>query len=231
MELKEFEKIDNLGINDLKIIQNETGFKYGTDAVMLSKFSNIKNNGKVLDLCSGSGIIPILITALKNPGHITAVEYFPHITDMAKRSVDLNGLEDKIKVITGDVKKYKEFIEPYSFDNVTINPPYKISETGFMNEDDYKRAARHETLMTLADAVKASEYALKFGGKLSMVNRIDRLSDVFYEFKINNIEPKRICFISSKPSNPPKIFLVEGIKGGKNGMVAEPSSLYLPEEK
>lgn len=230
MELKEFEKINNLGINDLKIIQNEKGFKYGTDAVMLAKFANIRNSGRVLDLCSGSGIIPILITALKNPEHITSVEYFPHITDMAKRSVALNGLEDKITVLTGDVKSYKELIEPYSYDNVTVNPPYKINETGFMNEDDYKRAARHETLMTLSDAVKASEYALKFGGKLSMVNRIDRLSDVFYEFKINKIEPKRICFISSKLSNPPKIFLIEGIKGGKNGMVAEPSTLYLSEE-
>ncbi len=228
MELKEFETIENLNINNLKIIQNEKGFKYGTDAVMLSKFANIKNGGKVLDLCTGTGIIPILITAFKKPSKITCVEYFPHISDMAKRSVSLNNLDGIIDVVTEDVKNYKEFIkEPYTFDNVTVNPPYKTADTGFVNDDNYIKAARHEILMTLSDVVKASEYALKFGGKLSMVNRVDRLSDVFYEFKKNKIEPKRICFITAKLSNPPKIFLIEGIKGGKSGMTVEPSLLYL----
>ena len=228
MELKEFEIIENLNINNLKIIQSEKGFKYGTDAVMLSKFANIKNYGKVLDLCTGTGIIPILLTALKNPSKITCVEYFSHIAEMAKRSVSLNNLEGMIDVLEADVKKYKEFIkEPYTFDNVTINPPYKTADTGFVNEDDCIKAARHEILMTLSDGVRAAEYALKFGGKLTMVNRVERLSDVFYEFKKNKIEPKRICFITANPENPPKIFLIEGIKGGKSGMTVEPSILYL----
>lgn len=226
MELKEFETIDELGINNLKIIQNENGFKYGTDAVMLAKFSNIRNNGKVLDLCSGSGIIPILLTAYKNPSHITSIEYFSHITDMAKKSVEMNSLQEKISVLTGDVKDYKNLIEGHSFDNVTVNPPYKTVNTGFRNEDTYLASARHELLMTLSDAVEAAEYALKFGGKLSMVNRVERLSDVFYEFKTHKIEPKRICFISCDILQSPKIFLIEGIKGAKSGMVVEPSGLY-----
>ena len=121
MELKEFETIDELGINNLKIIQNENGFKYGTDAVMLAKFSNIRNNGKVLDLCSGSGIIPILLTAYKNPSHITSIEYFPHITDMAKRSVIMNSLQEKIEVLTGDVKDYKNLVDEHSFDNQFVH--------------------------------------------------------------------------------------------------------------
>lgn len=221
MELKEFEKIDELNINNLKIIQSDNGFKYGTDAVLLSKFANIKNNGKVLDLCTGSGIVPLLLTGLKNPKKITGIEYFSHITDMAIRSVKLNNLEDKIDIITGDVKNYKALTERESFDNVTVNPPYKVADSGFVNENDFKKAARHEILLTLSDCVKAAEYALKFGGKLTMVNRVERLSDVFYEFKINKIEPKRILFVTANPKNPPKIFLIEGIKGGKSGMTVE----------
>ena len=172
MELKEFETIDNLNINNLKIIQNENGFKYGTDAVMLSKFANIRKNGKVLDLCTGSGVIPLLLTAFKKPSYIKGVEYFSHISEMAQRSVKLNNLSNKIEILTGDVKKYKEFCEEGIYDNVTVNPPYKIENTGFTNKDDYIKAARHEVLMNLSDCVKAAEYALKFGGKLSMVNRI-----------------------------------------------------------
>ena len=145
---------------------------------------------------------------------------------MTKRSVEINELCDKIEIETGDVKNYKEFTEKYSYDNVTINPPYKVENTGFTNEDDFVKAARHEILMNLSDCVKAAEYALKFGGKLSMVNRIDRLSDVMYEFKINGIEPKRLCFVTEDVTKKPKIFLIEGIKGGKSGMVVEPYSIY-----
>lgn len=221
MFLKDNEVIDELNINNLKIIQDNSGFKYGTDAVILSKFANIKKNGKVLDLCTGGGIVPIIISGLKDAKKIVGVEYFPHVADMAKRSVELNNLGEKIEILNKDVKDYKEYIDAYSFDNVTVNPPYKVIDTGLKNDNSYKTCARHEVLLDLADCVKASEYALKFGGKLTMVNRIDRLSDVFYEFKINKIEPKRICFVTDGIKSRPKIFVIEGIKGGKSGMVTE----------
>lgn len=227
MELKEYEVIDELNINNLKIIQNVRGFKYGTDAVMLAKFANIKNNGRVLDLCTGGGIVPILLCGLKNPSHVTGVEYFSEYSEMAERSVELNRLADRIKIVNGDVKNLDEYINPDCFDNVTVNPPYKAMNTGFVNENDYKTAARHEVLLTLSQCVKAAEYALKFGGKLTMVNRIDRLSDVFYEFKKNKIEPKRICFITPDINIAPKIFVIEGIKGGKSGMTVEPYSQFV----
>lgn len=220
MLLKETEVIDELNINNLKIIQDNAGFKYGTDAVALSKFANIRKNGRVLDLCTGGGIVPILLCGLKEPGNVVGVEYFSHICDMAKRSVELNNLGDKIKILNNDVKNFKEYIEPHSFDNVTVNPPYKVIHTGFENDNSYKTCARHEKLVTLSDCVKAAEFALKFGGKLTMVNRFDRLSDVFYEFKINKIEPKRIMFVTDG-TTPAKIFVLEGIKGGKSGMTME----------
>ena len=220
MQLKENEVIDNLNIDDLKIIQDNTGFKYGTDAVLLSKFANVKKGARVLDLCTGSGIIPLLLCGLKEPSFVLGVEYFPEVSDMAKRSVLLNGLSEKIEILNEDVKNYKNYIEYNSFDHVTVNPPYKVLDTGFVNDNSYKTCARHEVLLTLSDCVKAADYALKFGGKLTMVNRIDRLSDVFYEFKINKIEPKRIAFpINSEGKG--KIFVLEGIKGGKSGMTME----------
>ena len=226
MVIKETEVIDELNIANLKIIQDNEGFKYGTDAVILSKFANIKKNGKVLDLCSGSGIVPILLCGLKEPKKVVGVEYFDHVCDMAKRSVSLNELDGKIEMLNRDVKDYKEYIEAYSYDNVTVNPPYKVLNTGFENDNSYKTCARHEKLVTLSDCVKASEYALKFGGKLTMVNRIDRLSDAFYEFKLNKIEPKRILFVTDG-TTPAKIIVIEGIKGGKSGMVMEMYSDYV----
>lgn len=226
MLLKENEVVDELNIDNLKIIQDNEGFKYGTDAVILSKFANIKRNGKVLDLCTGGGIVPILLCGLKEAKKIVGVEYFSHIADMAKRSVELNNLNGKVEILNKDVNDYKDYIEAYSFDNVTVNPPYKVIDTGFKNDNSYKTCARHEVLLDLATCVKAAEYALKFGGKLTMVNRIDRLSDVFYEFKINKIEPKRICFITDGVKTRPKIFVLEGIKGGKSGMVTELYSEY-----
>ncbi len=220
MFLKENEVIDNLNIKDLKIIQDNEGFKYGTDAVLLAKFSNIKKGARVLDLCTGGGIVPLLLCGLKEPSFVVGVEYFSHIADMAKRSVEINGLSDKIEIINEDVKNYKSYIPYNSFDHVTVNPPYKVVDTGFVNDNSYKMCARHEVLLTLADCVKTAEYALKFGGKLTMVNRIDRLSDVFYQFKINKIEPKRICFPVNREGKG-KIFVLEGIKGGKSGMTME----------
>ena len=220
MNLKDNEVIDELNIDNLKIIQNNDGFKYGTDAVVLSKFASIRKDAKVLDLCTGSGIVPILLCGLKKGKHILGVEYFKDISDMAKRSVELNLLNEKIEILNRDVKDYKDYLPCHFFDNVTVNPPYKIVDTGFLNDNSYKTCARHEILLTLEDCVKAAEYALKFGGKLTMVNRIDRLSDVIYEFKKNKIEPKRIMFVTDM-DKPAKIFVIEGIKGGKSGMTME----------
>ncbi len=220
MLLKENEVIDNLNIAELKIIQDNTGFKYGTDAVLLSKFANVRKGARVLDFCTGSGIIPLLLWGLKEPSYVVGVEYFSHIADMARRSVELNNLTGKIEILNEDVKNYKSYIPYNSFDHVTVNPPYKVTDTGFVNDNSYKTCARHEVLLTLSDCVEAAEYALKFGGKLTMVNRIDRLSDVFYQFKINKIEPKRVVFpVNSEGKG--KIFVLEGIKGGKSGMTME----------
>lgn len=220
--LKDNEKIDELGINNLKIIQNDNFFKYGTDAVILSKFANIKKNSKVIDLCTGSGIIPIMLIGLEKTSEVLGIEYFPEVCDMARRTVSLNNLCDKCEIICGDVKNIKEYITEHSFDHVTVNPPYKISNTGLENENIYKKAARHEILISLKEVIKSANYALKFGGKMTMVNRIDRLTDTICFMREEKIEPKRLSFVSTGNGTSPKIFVVEGIYGGKNGITVEP---------
>ncbi len=217
------ETIDELNINDLKIIQGNDDFKYGTDAVLLAEFASVSSNAKVLDLCTGSGIIPLLLTAISSASHITAVEYFKHIAERAGRSVKLNSLEDKIDIICGDVKNISELISRESFEHVTVNPPYKTVNTGAVNKNDYKTAARHEVLCTLDDVVKAADYALKFGGKLTMVHRADRICDLISTLRKYKIEPKRIAMVIHDIKLAPKLVLIEGKKGAKSGVKFETS--------
>ena len=219
--LKEYERIDILS-DELKIIQNENEFMYGTDAVALSAFASVKKNSKVLDLCTGSGIIPLLIYNRVKPVQITGLEYFEKVADMAERSVRLNSLDDKIKIICDDLKNIRSLFPPGTFTDVTVNPPYMVNESGLLNQNDYKTAARHEILCTLDDVISAAEYALKFGGKFSMVHRCERMTDVFAEMRKYKIEPKRFTYIYSDINISPKIFLIEGKKGAAPGLVFEP---------
>ena len=134
--IKNNERIDELNIDNLRLIQSDDDFKYGTDAVLLAKFASVSLNSKLLDLCTGSGIIPVLLSSLSKTSHITAIEYFEHIADRASRSVKLNSLENKIDVICGDIKNISEYILRESYDHVTVNPPYMITNTGAFNVND-----------------------------------------------------------------------------------------------
>lgn len=220
--IKENEIIDELNINNMKIIQADDDFKYGTDAVMLSKFANISKNSRVLDLCTGSGIIPILLTAFSEASHITGLEYFEHVADRASRSVKINELDSLVSIMCGDLKNISEFFKRESFDHVTVNPPYKQLESGAKNKSSIVSAARHEILCNLEDVVIAADYALKYGGKLTMVHRADRTADVISSFRKYKIEPKRMALVIHNVALPPKLILVEGKKGAKSGLVFEP---------
>lgn len=220
--IKDNEIIDELNISNLRLIQGRDDFKYGTDAVLLAEFASVSANSRLLDLCTGSGIIPVLLSAISPAAHITAVEYFEHIAERAQRSVELNSLNDKIDIICGDIKRISDFVERESFDHVTVNPPYKTVNTGAVNANDCKTAARHEVLCTLEDVVKAADYSLKFGGKLTMVHRADRICDVISVMRSCRIEPKRIATVIHNVKLSPKLILIEGKKGAKSGAVFEP---------
>ena len=215
IELKENERIDDLEFNNLKIIQNEEGFCFGIDAVLLSDFAkNIKKNSKVLDLGTGTGIISILLCEKTELKKIIGVEVQEEVYDMACRSAKLNNLENKFEVINENVLNLENVLEKNSFDVIVTNPPYKKQNTGVINETEKKLISRHEILADLEDFIKISSKLLKCKGEFYMVHRPDRLVDIFSLMRKYKIEPKEIRIVFSNEKNPPKMVLVKGVKNG-----------------
>lgn len=213
--MKEFETLEDLG-KGYKILQKEDGFKFGTDAVLLSDFANIKPNDKVMDLCTGTGIIPLLLHQKKKPEHIFALEIQEEIADMAKRSVELNSLSEDISIQCGDLKNIKAFHSANSFTAVTCNPPYMVNLTGKKNLNDSKTISRHEVMCTLEDVISCASYLLGSGGRLFMVHRPERLVDIFYLMRQYRLEPKRLELTGGKEE--PALVLIEAQKDRKPGL-------------
>lgn len=213
--MKDFETTDDLGYG-YKILQKKDGFKFGTDAVLLSDFANIKPNDTVMDLCTGTGIIPLLIHQKKKPKHIFALEIQEQIADMAMRSVELNSLSEDITVVCGDLKNVKELYSANSFNVVTCNPPYMVDLTGKKNLNDSKTISRHEVMCTLEDVIKSASYLLGSGGRMFMVHRPERLVDIFYLMRKYRLEPKRLEFAGGK--DEPALILCEAQKDRKPGL-------------
>lgn len=230
MELKENERIDDLQCKGLKIIQNKKEFCFGIDAVLLSDFAKkVKKNGTLVDLCTGTGVIAILLSAKSEAEKIYGVEIQSHIAEMAMRSVKMNGLEHKIEIIHKDLKNLKEQFLAGSIDTVTVNPPYKPKNAGIINEKDTKTIARHEISCTLEDIVKESARLLNTGGNLCMVHKVERLVDLCVYFRKYQLEPKRMRFVYSRQGEAPTLVLIEGIKGGKPFLKME-SPIYVYEK-
>lgn len=210
----DLEKIEDLG-NGYKIIQSKAGFCFGSDAVLLAKFARIKKGERVLDLCTGTGIIPVLVYALYAPESVSAVEIIPWVADMAQRTMRLNGLEDKIHVENADLNDAPAIFGKRSFDAVTCNPPYMPGGGGLINPNDDLAVSRHELRCTLDGVVKSAADCLKVGGKLYMVHRADRLCDVFSAMRAHKIEPKRLAVVYPRSDRPANLILVEGLLGGR----------------
>ena len=216
IELKENEKIDDLELNNLKIIQNKDWFCFGMDSVILSDFAkNIKNNSNIIDLGTGTGILPILLSQKTNAKKLVGIEIQNDVANMAQRSIYLNNLEDKIEIICEDLKNIKKTYENKTFDVVVTNPPYKKIGTGITNENENKLISRHEITANLEDFISASSYLLKDLGTLYMVNRAERLVDVICLLKKYKIEPKEIIFVQPKQNKEPNIFLIKAVKCAK----------------
>lgn len=212
--LNQNECVDDLHRNNYKIIQNKTGFCFGIDAVLLSSFAKIKANDKVLDIGTGTGIIPILLEAKnKFDGQIHAIDIQKQCVDMAKRSVKLNNLDNKIKIYELDIKNVFEKFNKNEFNVITTNPPYVKSGSGLLNENTPKAISRHEIFCTLEDIVLNSSKLLKNNGKLFMIHRPDRLADIIYLLKKYKLEPKTIRFVQPNLKAKPNLVLIEAIKG------------------
>lgn len=217
MELKPSEVIEDLG-DGFKILQNKDMFCYGTDAAMLAEFTVAKPKEKLIDLCSGNGIVPILLCKYTRCNEITALEIQKEAADLARRSVKLNDLTDRINVLCEDLRNVKDIFPCGSFDVVTCNPPYMPEGTGKTNLSDAVNIARHEIMCTLDDVIKASSYLVKNGGRVYMVHRCERLADIVYLMKLNNLEPKKLTMITANPDSVPSLLLIEAQKDRKSGI-------------
>lgn len=225
--INEKERIDDLQLNGLKIIQNVEGFCFGVDAVLLSDFADVKRNNRVLDIGTGTGIIPILLAGKTQAKSIAGLEIQESMAEMAIRSVDLNDLQNRVQIIHGDIKKYSEYFSKSSFDVVVSNPPYTNKGCGLVNPQDSKAISRHEILCNLEDVVSAAASLLVSGGQLAMVHRPERLADIICCMRNNGIEPKYMRFVHPKPYKKPNMILIKGNRGGKPELkVLEPLYVY-----
>ncbi|WP_123052634.1 tRNA1(Val) (adenine(37)-N6)-methyltransferase [Clostridium sp. JN-1] len=208
------ETLDDLQLNNIFIIQKKHAFRFGVDAVLLANFVKSKNNAKVIDLCSGTGIIPFILSAKTKVSSITGIEIQSEMVDMANRSVLFNKLQNKIRFVNQDLKNM-DFIKSLDkVDIVTVNPPYKLRGSGIINADDKNAIARHEICCTLDDVIKASKDLLTHNGKLYMIHRPDRLVDIMCTMRKYKIEPKFITMVHPNIKKAPNMVLIEGQNNG-----------------
>lgn len=223
------ERIDDLERNGYHIIQNPGKFCFGMDAVLLSGFAKASAGEQVLDLGTGTGIVPILMEAKTEAAHLTGLEIQPESADMARRSVRLNHLEEKITILEGDLKEASKLFPPATFDVVTVNPPYMASGGGLKNPDSAKAIARHEILCTLRDVVRESAKVLKSGGKFYMVHRPYRLVEQIELLRSSHLEPKRMKFVHPYVDREANMVLIEAVKDGGSQMTVEAPVIVFDE--
>ena len=222
VELKDKERIDDLQRNGYQIIQNPEKFCFGMDAVLLTGFAHAREKDILLDLGTGTGIIPLLMEAKYHCSHLTGLEIQEESADMARRSVSHNGLEERIDIVTGDIKEAASIFGAASFGVITTNPPYMIGDNGLKNKNEALYIARHEALCTLDDILRESSKILKVIGRFYMVHRPFRLPEIMTKMCAYGIEPKRMRLVYPYIDKEPNMVLIEGMKGGNPRMQVEP---------
>ena len=227
--LKDGERLDDLQCKGYHIIQDPARFCFGMDAVLLSGFAKAKKGEKVLDLGTGTGIIPILMAAKTEGESFTALEIQEESADMARRSVSYNHLEEKVKIVTGDIKDASKIFGASSFHVITTNPPYMIGTHGENSPSEAKAIARHEVLCTLDDILRESARLLMPGGRFYMVHRPFRLAEIMSKMVEYKVEPKRMRLVYPYIEKEPNMVLIEGIRGGKSRMTVEPPLIVYKE--
>lgn len=214
-------RIDDLELNGLKLKQDPKGFCFGLDAVYLSNYAKCEEGEIVVDLCTGNGVIPVLLTAKIPAGKIYGVEIQKEVAELAAENVKFNNLTEKIQIINEDLNDIVDYFGKSKIDVITCNPPYRTRGCGMVNEADTKAIARHEIKCTLEDVIRVSSTLLRPLGKFFMIHRPDRICDILTLMREYKIEPKRIKFIQPTINKNPEFVLIEGLRGGKRHVTVE----------
>lgn len=218
------EVLDDLLIDNLKIVQNVKLYRFTSDSVLLSRFARVKANDDVADFCAGSGIVGLHFYAL-HPALVKRVTFFemqPELYEMSKKTIEINGLEDKFSAVNCKIQEIgREFCERFSL--ILCNPPYE--KGGFENKDEQKAACRKELFLSLPELGEAASRCVKFGGRVALCHRADRVAELIYTLRGYGLEPKRLQFVSGKTGDSPYLVLLECVKGGKPGVEVLPTAL------
>jgi tRNA1Val (adenine37-N6)-methyltransferase len=224
------ERLDDLQRDGLKLIQNPSWFCFGMDAVLLSAFAKVKKGDRCLDLGCGNGVIPILLSGRTEGEHFTGLEIQADVAEMAQRSVDFNGISDRVDIVNGDIREALQIFSPSAFDVVTSNPPYLSHTHGLVSETDHKAVARHELCCTLSDVIENATKLLKPGGHFFMVHRPFRLAEIIQTMVSNRLEPKRMRLVYPYVDKEPNMVLIEGVRGGNSRMTVEKPLIVYQKE-
>lgn len=222
--------MDELGRKGYRIIQDTTAFCFGMDAVLLADFAEIKSRENVLDMGTGSGILPLLLKARDRGNRITGLEIQPKMAALAVRNAALNGLSEEISIVQGDIREASQRFGKSVFDAVVSNPPYMDENHGLVNPEEAKAIARHELLLSLEDVIREAAAVLKPGGDLYMVHRPRRLAEIIALMRQYKLEPKRLRLVHSFADSEAEMLLIQGTRGGKPWMRVE-SPLIIYREK
>jgi len=215
------ERLDELLIDGLQIIQHPDEFRFTLDAVLLAQFATVKPGGSVVDLGTGTGVIAMLLAA-RGSGRIEGLEINPRLADMAGRSVQWNGLEDRITIRQGDMRQLRGLLPAGEWELVVCNPPYRVVGSGFASPNQDRARACHEVDAGLADVVQAARYLVKYRGRVAFCQLPERAVDVLAAMRSADIEPKRLRWVHPRLDRPPSLVLVEGIRGAKPGLEVLP---------
>lgn len=228
-QLQPGERLDDLLTYELKIIQSAEVFSFSLDAVLLARFAGLPPRGRVLDLCTGNGVVPLLL-ATRTKADIDGVEIQPRLADMARRSVALNGLEARIRIVEDDLKRYAAAGNGI-YDAVTVNPPYMPVGTGEIKGNPHVAMARHEIGCTLEDVAAAASRLVRTGGRVSMVHRPSRLAEILEALRRHRLEPKRIRFVHPRADAEANMVLIEALRDGKPEVRLLPPLIVYGEDR
>lgn len=226
MELKPDERIDDLQINGLKLIQNAKKYCFTSDSVLLANSVAVGSKHKLIDFCTGTGIIAVLLAGKKNAQSVVGVELQSDLADIAKRNVVLNNLQDKVSILNISAQDCISAFPLESFDTAVCNPPYRKLGTGETDSDEGRAICKYEIKLTLSELVSVASRLLKFGGRFYMVHRADRLAEIIYELKKSRLEPKVITVVFPKADKQPDTVIFECIKGGAEGVKLKTLTVY-----